>query len=200
MDLPVFLNAVTALFVIIDPIGTALIFQALMPDGTTRERAFVALKACVISAALLVLFGNYGEGLLASLGISIHALRISGGLLLFYTAFNMITREIRFQRVEGEGDISVFPMSIPLLAGPGSLTVSILLFSNAPAASEQLAVFFAVVLICVLSFVLFTLSRYVKRVIGRTGDEILRRFLGVLLAALAIQFILDGVSGLSALT
>lgn len=199
MDLPTFLNAVTALFVIIDPIGTALIFQALMPEGSLRERSLVALKACVISAALLVLFGNYGEGLLASLGISIDALRISGGLLLFYTAFHMVTREIRFAAADGSGDISVFPLSIPLLAGPGSLTVSILLFSNTHTAGEQLAVFFAVVAICVLSLLLFTLSRYVKRVIGRTGDEILRRFLGVLLAALAIQFILDGVSGLSSM-
>ncbi len=170
-----------------------------MPDGSMRARAFIAFKACVISAALLVLFGNYGEGLLASLGISIHALRISGGLLLFYTAFNMVTRDLRFQRIDGDGDISVFPLSIPLLAGPGSLTVSILLFSNAPATGEQLAVFFAVVAICLMSFVLFTLSRYVKKIIGRIGDEILRRFLGVLLAALAIQFIVDGVSGLSAL-
>jgi len=198
MELPVFLNAMTALFVIIDPIGASLIFHALLPEEGMKRRIMTAAKATLISASLLVLFGNYGEELLASLGISIHALRISGGLLLFYTAFNMITREIKFQKVEVGGDISVFPMSIPLLAGPGSLTVSILLFSNAEGIGGELSVFAAIVVICLLTFICMVFSRYVKNVIGRTGDEILRRFLGVLLAALAIQFIVDGLTALVA--
>ncbi len=198
MDLPVFLNAMTALFVIIDPVGASLIFHSLSAEDGMRERTITAMKAALISSTLLVLFGNYGEGLLASLGITIEALRISGGLLLFYTAFNMITREIKYTKVEGEGDISVFPMSIPLLAGPGSLTVSILLFSNTQSASEQLSVFAAIVSICLLTFLGMVFSKYVKNIVGRTGDEILRRFLGVLLAALAIQFIVDGFMALTA--
>jgi multiple antibiotic resistance protein len=86
---------------------------------------------------------------------------------------------------------------MPLLAGPGSLTVSILLFSNAVEASNQFSVFLAVILICSLTFIAMVLSKYVKRLIGKTGDEILRRFLGVLLAALAIQFIFDGASNIN---
>lgn len=193
MDILIFLNALTALFVIIDPIGTSLIFNALTIDQTVREKLFQALKASLITAALLILFGNYGADLLAYLGISINALKISGGLLLFYTAFQMINSQLKF-RVKGKvQDISVYPMSIPLLAGPGSLTVSILLFSNVESAIDQLAVFMAVILICTLTFLLMSGSVYVKKVVGKTGDEILRRFLGVLLAALAIQFIFDGV-------
>jgi len=197
MDLPVFLNALTAFFVIIDPIGSALIFHAIAPSDALRVRTEIALKAVLISVVVLVLFGNYGEALLQQLGISIHALRISGGLLLFYTAFNMVTSELKFTKGSDIIDISVFPLSIPLLAGPGSLTVSILLFSNTSSAAGQLGVLFAVVIVCGLTFITMSLSKYVKRLVGRTGDEILRRFLGVLLAALAIQFIFDGASNIN---
>jgi len=197
MDLPIFLNALTALFVIIDPIGVALIFNGIAPSDLVRERAKIALKAVLISAIVLVLFGNYGELLLKQLGISIHALRISGGLLLFYTAFNMVTSELKFSKGSDIVDISVFPLSMPLLAGPGSLTVSILLFSSTTGLPEQLSVFFAVISICCLTFISMVLSKYVKQLIGRTGDEILRRFFGVLLAALAVQFIFDGASNIN---
>jgi multiple antibiotic resistance protein len=180
MDLPVFLNALTAFFVIIDPIGVALIFNGIAPSELVVERAKIALKAVLISAIVLVLFGNYGELLLKQLGISIHALRISGGLMLFYTAFNMVTSELKYS-----------------LAGPGSLTVSILLFSSTAESLEKFSVFMAVICICCLTFLALVLSKYVKKLIGKTGDEILRRFLGVLLAALAIQFIFDGASNIN---
>lgn len=194
MDLLIFLHALTALFVIIDPIGTALIFNALTNEQSARSKIIQAFKASLISALLLVLFGNYGAGLLSYLGISIDALKISGGALLFYTAFQMINSELRFSMEETNKDISVYPMSIPLLAGPGSLTVSILLFSNVSSSSDQFTIFTAVILICSLTFLFMSCSVYLKNIVGKTGDEILRRFLGVLLAALAIQFILDGVS------
>lgn len=196
MDIAIYLNAVTALFVIIDPIGAALIFHSLVPPSDTRHRVIMTLKAVLISTLLLVVFGNYGENLLAKLGISIEALRISGGLLLFYTAFNMITRDIEYQQSTERKDISVFPMSIPMLAGPGSLTLSILLFSNAQDTRAQLSVLAAIVTISVMTMALMLLSQFVKLLIGRTGDEILRRFLGVILAALAIQFVADGVAGI----
>jgi multiple antibiotic resistance protein len=130
LDAAVFLNAFTALFVIIDPIGAALIFHSLNPPHEFKYRIIVALKVFCFSLLLLIGFGVYGKELLAQLGISIAALRIAGGILLFYTAFHMITRELRFDLDSGRGDISVFPMSIPLVAGPGSLTVCILLFSS----------------------------------------------------------------------
>lgn len=196
MDVLIFLNALTAFFVIIDPIGTALIFNALSKRQDLRSRFSQALKASLISAVLLVLFGNYGAGLLAYLGISIDALKISGGLLLFYTAFQMINSSLTFKMESKVEDISVYPMSIPLLAGPGSLTVSILLFSNVSTTVDQLAIFMAVITICCLTCLCMTYSIYVKKMVGKTGDEILRRFLGVLLAALAIQFILDGLTSL----
>lgn len=195
LDAAVFLNAFTALFVIIDPIGAALIFHSLNPTHEFKYRIIVALKVFCFSLLLLIGFGIYGKELLAQLGISIAALRIAGGILLFYTAFHMITRELSFDLDSGRGDISVFPMSIPLVAGPGSLTVCILLFSSSSPAHTQLSVVLAVIAVCALCFVLMLVSSLVKRLVGRSGDEILRRFLGVLLAALAIQFVMDGVAG-----
>ncbi|WP_231872225.1 MarC family protein, partial [Oleiphilus sp. HI0128] len=184
-------GALVALFVIIDPIGMALIFHSLLESGSGRK--LIAFKACLISTMLLVLFGNFGELLLSKLAISIHAFKISGGVLLFYTAFRMVTSSLSFAGSGNGRDISVFPLSIPLLAGPGSLTVSILLFSSTSSALGQLSVMFAIVSISTLTCILMIFSGNVKRLVGAIGDEVLKRFLGMILAALAIQFILDGL-------
>ncbi|EXJ12941.1 MULTISPECIES: MarC family protein [Nitrincola] len=198
MDITAYLNAFTGFFVIVDPIGTALIFNALMPDADNRSRAITAIKATLISIALILLFGNYGEAFIHMLGININALRISGGLLLFFTAFNLVTREVSMPSASKEkSDVSVFPLSIPLLAGPGALTLSILVFSGSSDQKASVSIFLAVISIYVLTLVMMLLSKYVKKVIGKTGDEILRRFLGVILAALAIQFIYDGITNIS---
>jgi multiple antibiotic resistance protein len=196
MDIAVFVSALVALFVIIDPIGMALIFHSLVPSDKEVRRRTIAFKACAISTILLILFGNYGEDLLARLSISIQAFKISGGILLFYTAFKMITSSLKFDVGVSKGDISVFPLSIPLLAGPGSLTVCILLFSGVDGFAQQLSVLAAVVCICCLTFLLMLFSTHVKKLVGSTGDEVLKRFLGMLLAALAIQFIIDGLAAL----
>lgn len=193
MDIAVYLNAMIALFVIIDPIGAALIFHSLVPVDDMRHRVKMAIKAAVISSTLLILFGNFGEPLLHKLGISIDALRISGGILLFYTAFHMITKDTEHTSTTERKDIAVFPMSIPMLAGPGSLTLAILLFSKASDYQGTLSITLAILTISLGTLVMMILSRYVKKIIGRTGDDILRRFLGVVLAALAIQFIHDGI-------
>lgn len=128
MDVAVFLNALTGFFVIIDPIGAALVFHSLIPDNEKRHRRTMAVKSIVISAVLLIVFGNYGEALLDQLGININSLHIAGGLLLFYTAFNMITEAVEYEDTTIKKDISVFPMTIPLLAGPGALTLAICSF------------------------------------------------------------------------
>jgi len=197
MDLAVFLNALTGFFVIVDPIGAALIFHSLVPEGEKRHRNIMAVKSIVISIVLLIVFGNYGEPLLDQLGININSLRIAGGLLLFYTAFGMITEDIEYQDTAEKKDISVFPMTIPLLAGPGALTLSILLFSKAGSVEADLSVIAAILTITILTLVLMITSKYLKKIIGTTGDEILRRFLGVILAALSIQFIYDGISNIA---
>ncbi|EPJ49014.1 MAG: multiple antibiotic resistance (MarC)-like protein [Osedax symbiont Rs1] len=153
----------------------------------------MAFKSVLIATTLLLLFGMYGEPFLNLLGVSIHAFRISGGILLFFTAFNLITKEIELNVEKGNKDISVFPMAIPMMAGPGSLTLAILLFSQSEELTADLAVAASVLTITIATFFCMLLSRHLKRVIGKTGDDILRRFLGVILAALAIQFVYDGI-------
>jgi len=190
-----FLHALTSYFVVIDPLGTALIFHGLT---TGCERAYVrrmALRSTLIAAAIVLVSAFFGEALLTKLGISIEALRVSGGLLLFITAFNMVTKGETGKKWQSgeEVDISVFPMSIPLLSGPGCLTVTILLFSQTPTVSGNFSLVLAVLVIYLLTYLALSSANRVKDIIGRTGDDILRRLLGVILAALAIQFIADGV-------
>jgi len=197
MDISVYLHALTALFVIIDPIGAALIFNSLSCDSEKRFRTIMAIKAVMISAITLILFGNYGELLFSHLSININSLRISGGLLLFYTAFQMITKEMQFSNKGKQQDISVFPMSIPLIAGPGTLTLSVLLFSQGTGSNATIAVAAAIISILALTLLLMLTAKYLKKIIGKTGDEILKRFLGVILAALAIQFIYDGMKSMA---
>lgn len=163
MDWAVFLNALTGFFVIIDPIGAALVFHSLIPEDAKRHRRIMALKSILISVVLLIVFGNYGESLLDQLGININSLRIAGGLLLFYTAFNMITEAVEYEDTTIKKDISVFPMTIPLLAGPGALTLAILLFSNASETSANLSVVAAIVTILLLTFILMLTSTYLKK-------------------------------------
>lgn len=195
MATEIFLHALTSYFVIIDPIGTALIFHGLTTNCDRAYARRMAWRSTLISAGIVLVFAFCGESLLHKLGISIDALRVSGGLLLFITAFNMVTRgETGRSWASGpEVDISVFPMSIPLLSGPGCLTVTILLFSRSGPAAETLPLVAAVLVIYLLSYLALVSANRVKQIIGRTGDDILRRLLGVILAALSIQFITDGL-------
>jgi multiple antibiotic resistance protein len=200
MSVEIFLHALTSYFVVIDPIGCALIFHGLTSDC---DRAYVrqmALRSTLISLIIVLAFAFLGEALLVKLGISIDALRVAGGLLLFVTAFNMVTRGETGKKWESgaDVDISVFPMSIPLLAGPGCLTVTVLLFSKAPGFGENVLLIAAVVVMYACALVALSLSSRIKDIIGRTGDNILRRLFGVILAALSIQFIADGIRQIAA--
>ena len=191
----IFLHALTSYFVVIDPIGTALIFHGLTTGCDRAYAKRMALRSTMIAAAIVLVSAFFGEALLTKLGISIEALRVSGGLLLFITAFNMVTKGETGKKWQSgqEVDISVFPMSIPLLSGPGCLTVTILLFSQTPTVSGSLSLVVAVLVIYLLTYLALSSANRVKDIIGRTGDDILRRLLGVILAALSIQFIADGV-------
>lgn len=198
MDFDILLHALTSYFVIIDPIGTAVIFHALTDGGNRGYARRMAIRAVVISTIIVLLFGFFGEQVLSSLGISIASLRVAGGLLLFHTAFGMITsRQQEKRSVDLQVDISVYPLSFPLIAGPGSLTLTILLFADRPQQGQTTALVLAVLISYLITLTCLLSSRHIRRLIGRTGDDIFRRLLGVILAALAIQFIADGVRQLT---
>ncbi len=198
MDLNILLHALTSYFVIMDPIGTAVLFNALTGDADRTYARRMAFRAVFISTIIVLLFGFFGEQILTNLGISIASLRVAGGLLLFYTSFGMITRGQQEEyKADLQVDISVYPLSIPLIAGPGCLTLTILLFAERSRPGAATALVLAVLLSYLLTLACLLSSKYIRQIIGRTGDDILRRLLGVILAALAIQFIADGIRQLA---
>ncbi|WP_371154427.1 MarC family protein [Jannaschia sp. 2305UL9-9] len=192
-------TAFAALFVVIDPIGLAPIFVALTAGMSPRARRAIAFRACAIGASILILFALAGEAVLNFLGISMPAFRIAGGLLLFLTALEMLF-EKRTQRREGQAEVpstdpSVFPLALPLTAGPGAIATMILLTDGAsPIGTVQaIGVMLAVIAVVLL---LFMLATPMERLLGPTGINVTTRLLGMLLAALSVQFVLDGLSDL----
>ncbi len=203
MELAFIVTVFVTLFVVIDPIGLAPIFVALTQGRSPAARRAIALRACVISVGLLTLFGLAGEGVLAFIGISMPAFRIAGGILLFLTALDMLferrTRR-REHRAESEAedehsdDPSVFPLAMPLIAGPGAMASMILLAGQVQGDwIGILTVHLVMIAVVALAFALFLSAGLLERALGRMGTLVITRLLGMLLAALSVQFVIDGV-------
>lgn len=211
-ELGVVLNAFVTLFVIADPIGSASVFLGLTAGLSRDVRRSVALRGVLTALAILSFFAVTGTFVLDRMGITIDAFRVAGGLLLFYTAFEMIyaRRQERREKVSEEAikeqaaNIAVFPLAIPLLAGPGTISATILLatqFSTGSGAehwSGILTLIGVIGALMLVSFVIFLVAEVLDKYIGSTGRAVLTRLLGVLLAALSIQFIADGARALFA--
>jgi multiple antibiotic resistance protein len=190
--------AFVTLFVIIDPIGLSPLFITLTHGMTLEERDRVGRRALILSFGLLAVFGLFGESLLTAIGISLPAFRISGGLLLFLTALDMLfeRRSDRRERRAGEApaDPSVFPLAMPLIAGPGALTTMILLTSqNSGDVPALIGINVVMLAVLVMTYLSFRLSHLFARALGQTGIVVLTRLFGILLAALSVQFVLDGL-------
>lgn len=201
MDFQFYLTAFITLFVIIDPIALAPLFIALTRGMDDQHRRTIGLRACLIAAGLMTLFGLLGNHILAVIGISMPAFKISGGLLLFITALDMLF-ERRTQRREGQQpdphhDPSVFPLATPLIAGPGAFTTMILLVNNTPATgiAHTLAIHLVMAAVVASTYLFFLMAGFFERLLGRTGIVVVTRLLGMLLAALSVQFVLDGIRG-----
>ena len=201
MTTALLIPAFVTLFVVIDPIGLMPIFVALTKGASAAERRSIAMRALGVAAILLTLFGLAGEQVLAFLGISMPAFRISGGLLLFLTALDMLF-ERRTQRRHDQSepgldpaeDPSVFPLATPLIAGPGAMAAMILLAGQTATPLELLAVHLVMLAVLGVVFALFLGSGLMERILRKTGINVLTRLLGMLLAALAVQFVLDGMA------
>lgn len=200
-----FISAFTTLFVIIDPPGCAPIFATLTKGTSRSHQRNMAFKSVGIAAFILIGFAYVGEWLFAKLGISLDALRISGGIMLFIIGLNMVfekrteTREDRadelLEEIEDPEDISVFPMGIPMIAGPGTMATLLILMSNAPSRAGQLAILAALVLTLLITLVTFLIAGPLMKLMGKSFTDVLTRVLGVLLCTLAAQFVLDGIKG-----
>lgn len=187
----------------VGPLDLAALLAALTPYNTEKERRAVAYKSVAIAAGILLLFAFGGNALLGYLGISLAALRISGGILLLVMAVGMVFGEAAGSRKpSGEEaveamqrpDISVFPMATPLIAGPATIGASILLMAETRGALLQQAVVVAALLaVLLVTLLLLLAASAVQRILGVTGLHVVSRTIGVVLAALAVQFMLDGL-------
>jgi multiple antibiotic resistance protein len=200
-------NAFVTILVTIDPPGLAPLFLALTRGMNREQRAQVSIRASVIGFAIMALFALAGAAILGVFGITLPAFRVAGGLLLFYIAFEMVF-ERRQDRKEKSADaaitkdqihnIAAFPLAIPLIAGPGAISATVLLSGSFDGWLAQ-ATLVAIILVClVLTYLVFVLAERIDRFLGHTGRSILTRLLGVILAALAVQFVADGVRALMA--
>lgn len=202
MTFDMWLNAFATFFVTIDPPGQIAIFIAITAGMSSSERRAVALQGTLIGMAIILAFMLVGGGLLTTLGISIAAFRVAGGLLLFYTAFEMVfekrkeRKEETAKRVVSKQElrsIAVFPLAIPLIAGPGAISAGILLATEFPDALSIASLVGALLLVGAILIVALLLANRLDRYLGETGRIVLTRLFGIVLAALSIQFIADGV-------
>jgi multiple antibiotic resistance protein len=202
MPLEFLVSAFVTLAVVVDPIGLVPSFIALTHGLSRRRQRDVALRASLIAAVILAGCALIGDWLLHTLSITLPAFRIAGGLLLFSIASEMVfgVRVARqSQQAEDAVDehvrnIAAFPLAIPLMAGPGAITATVLLAGRTDAQPVRLVMLLGVIVaVLTLCFAVFMLAGRIARVIGTTGNVVLSRLLGVLLAALAVQFVIDGV-------
>jgi multiple antibiotic resistance protein len=202
MPIDYLVSALVTLIVVVDPVGLVPTFLAVTQGLPQQARRRIAVRACMIAAAILAGTALVGDWLLHQLGITLPAFRIAGGLLLFAVASEMVFG-VRIERQSKQAEdaleehvrnVAAFPLAIPLMAGPGAIAATLLLAGQARGNPIALAVLIAVVmLVCALSLVVFLLANRVDRLLGITGNVVLSRLLGVLLAALAVQYVIDGV-------
>jgi multiple antibiotic resistance protein len=195
-------SALVTFLVIIDPPGCAPIFASLTRGATAAERRAMAIRSAIIAWAILMFFAILGRPMLEALGISLASFRIAGGILLFYIAVEMIferrtqRREDRAQSIEGTpeaDDVSVFPMAIPMIAGPGSIASVMLWVSRAETSLHILVVLAAMTVVILLTLITLLASGPLMRLVGDKIEAMITRILGVILAALASQFVVDGL-------
>jgi multiple antibiotic resistance protein len=196
-----FIPALVTLVVVVDPIGLVPSFIAITQDLPARARRSVALRACLIAAAILAGSALAGDWLLRTLSIGLPAFRIAGGLLLFSIASEMVFG-VRIERQSRQAEdaieeqvrnIAAYPLAIPLMAGPGAITATVLLAGRSGGDPARLAVLLGVIAaVLALCFVVFALAAPIAKLLGTTANTVLSRLLGVLLAALAVQYVIDG--------
>ena len=197
-----FLSAFITLFVVIDPPGCAPIYASLTHGATAAQRRSMAFRAIFVAAIILVIFALFGEQLLGALHIELDSFRIAGGIMLFVIAMDMVfekrtqRREERAEKIKATPeveDVSVFPMAMPMIAGPGSIASVMLLVSQNTGMDRALTILGALAAVLLLTLAALIAAGPLMRIFGSKVEAVITRLLGVLLAALAAQFVIDGL-------
>jgi len=199
-----FLSAFVTLFVVIDPPGCAPIYAGLTKGATPQQARSMALRATWIASIILLIFALFGQELLGALHIELNSFRIAGGLMLFFIAFDMVfekrtqRREERAEKIAATPeieDVSVFPMAMPMLAGPGAIAAIMLLMNEAETWPEMFEVLAALAAVLAITAAALVAAGPLIRLLGDKVEAVITRLLGVLLAALAAQYVIDGLKG-----
>lgn len=199
-----FLSAFVTFFVVIDPPGCAPIYAGLTKGASAAQARNMALRATMIASIILLIFALFGQELLNALHIELNSFRIAGGLMLFFIAFDMVfekrtqRRESRAEKIAATPeieDVSVFPMAMPMLAGPGAIAAVMLLMNEANGLSESLEVLAALAAVLVITAASLVAAGPLIRLLGDKVEAVITRLLGVLLAGLAAQYVIDGLKG-----
>ena len=197
-----FISAFITLFVVLDPPGCAPIYAGLTTGASSAQRRAMAIRACLIAGIILLIFALFGENLLGALHIELDSFRIAGGLMLFLIALDMVfekrtqRREERAEKVMATPeveDVSVFPMAMPMMAGPGAIASIMLLTAKAHGVGPTLAVLAALAAVLVLTLLALIAASPLMKLFGARVEAVITRLLGVLLAALAAQYVIDGL-------
>lgn len=202
--LELFFSAFTILFVVIDPPGCAPIYASLTHGATAKQRRSMAIRAVSVAGLILIVFALFGEQLLGALHIELDSFRIAGGIMLFVIAIDMVF-EKRTQRREDRAqkfietpeveDVSIFPMAMPMIAGPGSIASVMLLVAQNDGTDRALVILGALGAVLLLTLAALVAAGPLLRLLGKHAEAVITRLLGVLLAALAAQFVIDGLRG-----
>ncbi|MEO1046651.1 MAG: MarC family protein [Pseudomonadota bacterium] len=200
--LELFISAFVTFFVVIDPPGCAPIYASMTGAASAKARRDMAVRAIVISSVILGVFAVFGNNLLGALGITLDSFRIAGGIMLFIIALEMVfekrtqRREDRAQQVVDDAeveDVSVFPMAMPMIAGPGSIATIMLLFNEYSTLEQHLVIGGALLAVLVLTLLALLAAGPLLQLMGQRLETVITRLLGVILAALAAQFVIDGL-------
>lgn len=201
MNLEFFILCFSSLFALINPIGIVPIYLSITQDYNKRERDKIAIKAILFSFLVLLLFALIGDFIFSFYNITIHGFRIAGGILLLKISFDMIeskrsrsrTTPSEVLEAEEKSDIAYTPLSIPLIAGPGSIASIMILSSEAKNTIDKLTLFATLIIVLIMTFFIFKVSKNLSKNFGKLGLRILQRIMGLILMVISIEFILKGI-------
>ena len=201
VDIEFFVLCFSSLFALINPIGIVPIFISITENYSKQERDKISAKSIIFAFAVLIIFALIGELIFSFYGITIHAFRIAGGILLFIISLDMVeskrtrTRTTPREEKEAENkeDIAYTPLGVPLIAGPGSIASIMILYSESISFNQKITLFSALILVLLITFIVFRLSKLLAEKFGKSGLRIMQRIMGFILMVISIEFILKGI-------
>lgn len=197
-----FVAAFSGVFTIVNPFSTASVFLAMTQGDSKKKKKAMARKACITAAVVLIVFGLAGTFILNFFSITLEAFKIAGGILVFGVGYGMVTAQKKAFDSEQEKkeamskeDISIIPLAIPMMSGPGAMTTAMVLMLQASGFLQMLAVVVAVIIVCLITYLLLLRASILERVLGETGKLIMNKILGLIVLVVGIQFVINGVHG-----